>query len=131
MTALNAASDRFRTLAGALRRYAGARLRRAGMGNVYRHWERRAAICERCPMRVIRCGVSYCGNPLLEQIDRDPATEGCGCPCHDKAQSPTEHCPIDSRHQAAQRAQTGCTCKWCQAAEALPSRGQRSMVPDP
>jgi len=121
MTALIAASD-------ALRRFAMSRLRRMGLRSIHPDWQQRAAVCELCPMRVIRCGVSYCGNPFLEQIDRDPTTDGCGCPCREKAQAPAEHCPIDSRHQAARRGQTCCSCKWCQSAATLPSQRQRSIV---
>ncbi|MGA3068501.1 MAG: hypothetical protein ABSF29_16790 [Tepidisphaeraceae bacterium] len=129
MTALITASDRFRQLAGALQRFAGARLRRAGLQKVHPQWQQRAEVCERCPMRVIRCGISYCGNPFLEQIDRDPAIDGCGCPCREKAQSPAEHCPVDPHHRAAQRGPGPCSCKWCQSAAALQSRPHPSMVP--
>ncbi|MGD0767725.1 MAG: hypothetical protein ABSB42_05960 [Tepidisphaeraceae bacterium] len=99
----------------ALGKFATARLRRVGALRVYPQWEARAAVCERCPLRVIRYGVSYCGTPLLRQIDRDPAIDGCGCPCHDKAKSAQEHCPIDGHHQAAVRHNGECSCKWCAA----------------
>jgi len=99
----------------ALGKFATARLRQVGALRDYPHWEARAAVCERCPLRVIRCGVSYCGTPLLRQIDRDPTIDGCGCPCHDKAKSAAEHCPIDGHHQAAVRHNGECSCKWCEA----------------
>jgi hypothetical protein len=78
-------------------------------------WAQRAEICERCPLRVVRKGVSYCGKPLLEQIQRD-ATDGCGCPTHDKAKDPHEHCPLTIRHQATRQVGAPCDCKWCQGA---------------
>jgi hypothetical protein len=102
-------------LATAFSRFFSAQLRRVGFRRDYPGWHRRAAICEQCPMRVIRCGVSYCGKPFLQQIDRDPATEGCGCPCWDKAKTPDEHCPIDSRNQPAQTHDGNCSCKWCRS----------------
>ena len=104
-----------RYLLEALGKFAAARLRDIGAARVYPQWETRAAVCERCPLRVIRCGVSYCGNPLLKQLDRDPAVDGCGCPCHDKSKDPGEHCPVDGHHQAARQSAEGCTCKWCAA----------------
>jgi hypothetical protein len=98
----------------AVGKFATARLRRVGALPIYPHWEVRAEVCERCPLRVMRCGVSYCGSPLLRQIDRDPAIDGCGCPCHDKAKSAEEHCPIDRHHQPAVSDDGGCNCKWCE-----------------
>ena len=73
----------------------------------------RAEICERCPLRVVQCGKSYCGKPYLQQIDRDPAVDGCGCPCRAKAKDPAEHCPLSTRHHPATKTATGCDCKWC------------------
>src|SRR5271165_1021302 len=102
-----------RALLEALGKFAAARLRQVGALRVHPRWETRAAVCERCPIRVVRCGISYCGNPLLKQIDRDPALDGCGCPCRDKAKSPDEHCPVNGRHQAAASDGRGCSCKWC------------------
>jgi hypothetical protein len=104
-----------RYLLEAVGKFAAARLRQVGAMPVHANWEGRAAICEHCPVRVIRCGVSYCGNPLLTQLDRDPAIDGCGCPCRDKSKDPTEHCPIDSHHRAAASDRNGCSCKWCVA----------------
>jgi hypothetical protein len=77
------------------------------------HWEARAAVCARCPLCVVSCGVSYCGKPFLRQVERDPVVDGCGCSCHDKAKSPSEHCPIDSSHRAAVVTDGRCSCKWC------------------
>lgn len=77
------------------------------------NWVHRATICERCPLRVVENKISYCGKPLLKQIDRDLTTEGCGCPVRAKAQDPAEHCPITPRHLPSQQAGSACTCKWC------------------
>jgi hypothetical protein len=99
----------------ALGKFAAARLRGVGALKVHPDWKARATVCERCPLRVISCGVSYCGNPLLRQTDREPAVDGCGCACRDKAKSPSEHCPIDSHHQPAARRANNCSCKWCAA----------------
>jgi hypothetical protein len=99
----------------AVGKFAAARLREVGALRVYPRWEARAAVCERCPLKVVQCGVSYCGKPLTRQLERDPATDGCGCPCHDKAKSAREHCPIDSHHRAAHRGEGACNCKWCAA----------------
>jgi len=41
---------------------------------------RAPALCEKCPLCVVRCGVSYCGTPLLLQIDRDPIVDGLRLP---------------------------------------------------
>ena len=94
---------------------AAARWRRLGGGSVHPHWTRRATVCETCCLRVIRSGKSYCGKPLLHHIDRDPTVDGCGCPTHDKARGPDEHCPIDPRHEPARRINGICSCKWCSA----------------
>jgi hypothetical protein len=77
-------------------------------------WTARAEICEKCPLRVMEKGVSYCGRPFLRQIDRDPAIDGCGCPTRAKAKDPAEHCPVNSRYQLATRDPV-CNCKWCNA----------------
>ncbi|HWB53919.1 MAG TPA: hypothetical protein VG722_06990 [Tepidisphaeraceae bacterium] len=69
-------------------------------------------ICERCPIRRVYAGVSYCGSPYLKQPLRQPA-EGCGCPTHDKAKDPTEHCPLNQNHQTASSSSGRCDCKWC------------------
>jgi hypothetical protein len=75
-------------------------------------WMARAEICERCPLRAKEKGISYCGRPFLQQIDRDPVIDGCGCPTIAKAKDPSEHCPVNARHQPASRG-SGCNCKWC------------------
>jgi len=106
----------FRSLSRAAAKSAGARLRRMGILPTPDSWAQRAEICERCPLRVVRKGVSYCGKPLLEQIQRD-ATAGCGCPTHDKAKDLQEHCPLTIHHRAARQAGAHCDCKWCQAAQ--------------
>jgi len=87
--------------------------RRFGVLEIAEGWETKAAMCERCHLRVLKCGVSYCGKPYLSQIDRKPAIDGCGCPCHEKAKTPGEHCPLDLRHLPAIRHGENCTCKWC------------------
>jgi hypothetical protein len=91
---------------------ASSRFRDLGASRIASGWEARAEICERCPLRVISRGVSYCGTPFLRKIDRDPVLDGCGCPTRDKARTPGEHCPVDPRHQAVETA-GGCNCKWC------------------
>jgi hypothetical protein len=83
------------------------------MGATAPNWADRAAVCERCPLRVIRGGISYCGTPFLEQIDRTDSADGCGCPTGAKAKDPAEHCPLDARHQPARTQDSRCTCKWC------------------
>jgi hypothetical protein len=97
----------------ALGKFATARLRQVGAAQVYPQWEDRAEVCERCALRVVSCGMSFCGNPFLKQLDRDPAIDGCGCPCRDKAKSPGEHCPVDAHYQAAEHVEGECNCKWC------------------
>jgi hypothetical protein len=76
-------------------------------------WTTRAEACERCHLRVVQCGKSYCGRPFLQMIDRDLALDGCGCPCHKKAKDPKEHCPLTPRHLASTQAGGTCDCKWC------------------
>lgn len=90
-----------------------ARLRRVGLLPVRIDWVARATACERCPLRVIKCGVSYCGTPFLNMPMRDPAVDGCGCPTREKARDGAEHCPIDANHQPARTVEGACTCKWC------------------
>jgi hypothetical protein len=123
MATLAGPSSPLRPLIQAIWNYLNARLRNLGFRRISPSWQARAAICESCHLRVVRCGISYCGNPLLQQIDRDPTIDGCGCPCRDKAKSPDEHCPIDSHHQPARFDRTSdassdkseCSCKWCEA----------------
>jgi hypothetical protein len=97
----------------AIGKYAASRLRRLGILADAVDWTVKAEICERCPLRVVRCNQSYCGKPFAEQPFRDEATEGCGCPCREKAKTPREHCPLDRRHAPAQKLGSHCTCKWC------------------
>jgi hypothetical protein len=64
-------------------------------------------------MRVIVKGVSHCGRPFTQQIRRDPAIDGCGCPTIAKAKDPGEHCPVDNAFRPATNAEGHCTCRWC------------------
>jgi hypothetical protein len=105
-----------RQLLESVGKFAASRLRRLGALEVAPDWQQRASVCERCALRVVSCGVSYCGKPYLQQLQRDPAVEGCGCSCRDKAKSPGEHCPIDIHYQAAFQSETTCSCKWCASA---------------
>jgi hypothetical protein len=104
----------FARLSRAAAKAAGARMRRLGLFRESVDWAARAQICERCPMRVIHNKTSYCGRPFLEDVDRDPAVDGCGCPTIAKAKDPAEHCPLDPFHRPAATNLAGrCTCKWC------------------
>ncbi len=105
----------WRALSRAAAKAAGARLRGLGALRTGHDWTLRAETCERCPLRSIHRGVSYCGTPFMRRILRDEAVEGCGCPCNQKAKDPAEHCPIDARQQPAQRTTTSCNCRWCTA----------------
>jgi len=96
---------------------ASARLRRLGISSTAPQWADRAAICETCPMCVVRRGVSYCGTPFLQLIDRDPTVDGCGCPTRDKARSPQEHCPVDRNFKLPVMMGDRCTCRWCDRPE--------------
>src|SRR5258708_38824896 len=102
----------FKVLSRAAAKSAASKLRRAGLLPVRVDWSQRAETCERCPLRVVRKGVSFCGRPFFEQVDRDNATDGCGCPTHEKAKDPGEHCPLNTRHQPAVSG-SNCDCKWC------------------
>jgi hypothetical protein len=108
MACFSCTAGSFRSISVAMAKAASARLRQIGAGRTATNWTARAAICERCPLRVVRKGVSYCGTPFLHQIDRDPAIDGCGCPTRDKAKSPDEHCPLTVGGPGG-----GCRCKWC------------------
>jgi hypothetical protein len=101
------------TFTRAAAKSATSRLRDFGIFPARVDWTARAVQCERCPLRVVRCGVSYCGKPFLAMPLRDPATDGCGCPTIAKAKDPSEHCPLDARHQPAATSHHGCNCKWC------------------
>ena len=100
-------------LTRAATKFATGRIRRAGLLRVQEDWVQRATICERCPMRVIRHGISYCGMPFLEDVVREEHIDGCGCPTREKAKSPKEHCPITLSNDAARSTRAGCDCKWC------------------
>jgi hypothetical protein len=115
-------TNQFRSISSAMAKSAGARLRNLKLLPSSINWTARAEICERCPLRYISRGVSYCGTPFLNQIDRDPTTDGCGCPTRDKAKSPEEHCPLNTRHLAATKSRAGCNCKWCEPAPLHQSR---------
>ena len=109
----------FAALSRAAAKSASAKLRQMRVLPSRRDWPARAATCERCPLRVVSAGVSYCGTPFLRKVDRDPLVDGCGCPTIAKAKDPVEHCPLNARHHRA--ASTGgggggeCDCKWCAA----------------
>jgi hypothetical protein len=105
----------FREVSKAMAKSAAAKLRNFRALPIAADWNLRAGACERCPMRTVFSGISYCGKPFLRQMDRDPATDGCGCPTADKAKSPAEHCPVDARHQPAVQVGSYCSCKWCAA----------------
>src|SRR4051812_36594636 len=106
-------SSAFAAITKAAAKAASARLRKLAVLPTHRDWPARAAICERCHMRVLHRGVSYCGRPFLQEIDRDPVTDGCGCPTREKAKSPREHCPIDLHNSPARDISGRCNCKWC------------------
>src|SRR5829696_6657554 len=107
------AGSTWKRLSLAAAKAAKSRLRDFGTLRVDENWSERAAICETCPMRIVRRGVSYCGRPLLEQPVRDLATDGCGCPTIAKAKTPGEHCPLDARNALVQLHVSPCQCKWC------------------
>jgi hypothetical protein len=110
---LAACCSGFVSLTRAAARFAGAIARRAGAGSVHPDWAARAALCERCPIRVGVGRVSYCGQPLHRKPNRDQADDGCGCPTREKARDPSEHCPLNGAHRAAQTHPDRCDCKWC------------------
>ncbi|HQY89681.1 MAG TPA: hypothetical protein PK402_13595 [Tepidisphaeraceae bacterium] len=88
--------------------------RSVGVGANHPQWEARAEICQRCPLLHVKCGKTYCGRPFLQQIEREEATEGCGCPVNAKAKDPTEHCPRNAQWEASSKTQAGsCDCVWC------------------
>jgi hypothetical protein len=113
MSAFSCCTSAFASLSRAAAKSAASRLRRLGLLSESIDWARRAALCERCHLRVVQKGTSYCGLPFLENVKRDPAHEGCGCPTRAKAKSPDEHCPLDWNHRPARQLPDGCTCKWC------------------
>src|SRR5438309_3476846 len=113
MSAFTCCTSVFAALSKAAAKAASAQLRRISVLSTHPNWPSRAALCERCHLRVLYRGVSYCGRPFLQDIDRDPVTDGCGCLTRDKAKSPNEHCPLDSEHRLAKAIEGHCNCKWC------------------
>ena len=118
MTCWTCRSSTLAELSKAMAKSAAARLRRIGALSAADDWARRAEVCERCPLRVVQRGVSYCGQPFLQKMDREDSVDGCGCPTREKAKSPAEHCPLDVRNRPAQTVGGTCTCKWCAMASA-------------
>jgi hypothetical protein len=117
MLSFSCCSSAFKVLSRAAAKSAAARIRQMGIaGSIDPRWPVRAQVCERCPLRVVHRGSSYCGNPLLQKIHRDETIDGCGCPTIAKARSPEEHCPIDHSFSAAKRIGGRCSCKWCVSA---------------
>ncbi|HZZ43964.1 MAG TPA: hypothetical protein VFE58_13590 [Tepidisphaeraceae bacterium] len=106
----------FKSLSRAAAKYAGSKLRSAGLLPTSNQWLARTAICARCPLYTLREGRAFCGKPFPESITRPP-TEGCGCPLAAKARSPAEHCPLTPQyHPASDKPATPCDCKWCASA---------------
>jgi hypothetical protein len=102
------------TIAGLKR--AKSAVRGVGIGASSPDSHLRAATCAACLLSVRQCGKLYCGKPLLRQLERDEATEGCGCPIALKAADPAEHCPRTDRFAASTKADaTTCDCLWCAA----------------
>jgi len=109
-----ARSTIWRDLSRAAAKASSAKFRQIRLAPTSPLWAQRAEICERCPMRFVRQGKSYCGRPFLSRIERDPSVDGCGCPTHDKAKDPSEHCPLTPGNRPASHAgAAGCDCKWC------------------
>jgi hypothetical protein len=81
---------------------------------VHPQWQDRMEICESCPLRVVKCGKSYCGKPLLQNIDREEHAEGCGCPTRAKARDPQAHCPRTRNYEPPTTTKQSCDCVWCE-----------------
>jgi hypothetical protein len=107
----------FKSLSRAAAKSVAAKLRALHGLPVHSEWAARASVCEKCPIRKVYVGVSYCGSPYLRQPIRS-AEEGCGCPTHDKAKDPGEHCPLNRLLQASSQSGGNCDCKWCRAENA-------------
>jgi hypothetical protein len=88
-------------------------VRSLGATTQHPDWQARAETCQRCPLVYMQCGKVYCGKPLLNQLDRDEPTQGCGCPVILKAKDPKEHCPRDLHFSAPTTANGVCNCMWC------------------
>jgi len=101
-------------------KFAGSIARKFGTTPTAANWVQRAEMCERCPLRVIQCGKSYCGKPFLQQPVRDAVVDGCGCPTHAKAKDPAEHCPLNEQYQPAAQSNGSCNCRWCRLAVLTP-----------
>lgn len=113
MACFTCISPVFKSLSRAAAKAAGARMRALGGLRVHPDWQRRAEMCEQCPLRMIVKGRTYCGSPFLRKIDRDPAVDGCGCPTVAKARDPHEHCPLTPRFTPATTHGSDCDCRWC------------------
>lgn len=92
----------------------GSAIRGVGMLREHPDWQARAEICTRCPLGVVENRRAYCGKPFLSKIEREEATEGCGCPIYDKAKDPAEHCPRNRLFEASTKSGE-CDCTWCVA----------------
>lgn len=75
----------------------------AGIGAASKEvMQSRIEICQQCDAldtqgeRIVRMidGEPYCGSPLLQNVGRINAKDGCGCPLKKKVARKTEKCPI-------------------------------------
>lgn len=99
--------------------------RSVGVGSIHPQWQARVDLCATCPLLVVSDRKTFCGRPLLRQIQRDEATEGCGCPIMLKAKDPTEHCPRDRVYMPATQTDADtCTCTWCTGLRAKDATGR-------
>jgi len=115
MSCTHCLSPVFARLSRAMAKSLAAKVRSMGALRLAPDWATRAQTCERCPLRHIVRGKSYCGSPLLQKLHRDETIDGCGCPTIAKAKDPSEHCPIDARYNLSHQEAGRCTCRWCQA----------------
>lgn len=95
--------------------------RDVGVGRVHADWQERVDICSRCPLCVVDRKHAFCGKPFLSKIDREEATDGCGCPIVAKAKDPTEHCPRDRVYNPSTK-DSACQCMWCTASATRSNR---------
>ncbi len=92
----------------------GSIFRGIGVGSEHPDWQARAEICSRCPLCVTEKRHAFCGKPFLSKINREEATEGCGCPVLEKAKDPAEHCPRNRVFDPSTKAHADlCDCTWC------------------